>query len=178
VTAGTRGDLHDDFTGQHLRFVRTGRDTGGALLQVEVSLEPGGWVPRHVHARQDERVTVLDGAIHIQVGRAQHLLRPGDVRDVPRRKLHVVRNADAGESRFLLEVRPARRMQGAMRGLFTVSVLLRPLARLRRSRALRPRVSRSGAARPAPAQSMKSGITSRAKASTCDRPAPGQPHTR
>jgi hypothetical protein len=37
-----------------------------------------------------------------------------------------------GEARFVLEVRPARRMEMAMRALFRVPGLLRPFARLRR----------------------------------------------
>jgi hypothetical protein len=36
--------LHDALTGQHLTFVRTAKDTEGALLQLEVRLDPGGWV--------------------------------------------------------------------------------------------------------------------------------------
>ncbi len=51
--------LHDPLTGQHLTFLQTGRDTAGELLQLEVLLDSGGWVPRHAHVRQDERVEVL-----------------------------------------------------------------------------------------------------------------------
>jgi hypothetical protein len=40
-----------------------------------------------------------------------------------------VRNAGTDEARFLLEVRPARRMEGFMRALFTVMKPLQPLAR-------------------------------------------------
>jgi hypothetical protein len=60
------------------------------------------------------------------------ILDVGESVDVPRRKVHVLRNAGEGEARFLLEVRPARRMEMAMRALFRVLGLLRPLARLRR----------------------------------------------
>lgn len=127
-------DLDDVFTGQHLRFLKTADDTGGALLQVEVRLDPGGWVPKHAHARQDERVQVLAGSVTVGVSGRQRTLAVGDSADVPRRKVHVVRNAGEGEARFLLEVRPARRMETAMRGLFTVMSLLRPLARFRRAR--------------------------------------------
>lgn len=126
--------LHDAFTGQHLTFLQTGATTGGALLQLEVRLEPGGWVPRHVHARQDERVEVLAGTLTVGVGRREQTLHVGDSAGVPRRKVHVVRNAGDGEARFLLEVRPARRMQAAMRGIFALTRPLAPLARRRRAR--------------------------------------------
>jgi quercetin dioxygenase-like cupin family protein len=133
VTAGS--ELHDSLTGQHLRFLKTAHDTGGELLQVEVRLDPGGWVPRHAHARQDERVEVLAGSVTVGVSGRQKTLGVGETADVPRRKVHVVRNAGNGEARFLLEVRPARRMEQAMRGLFRVMRLMRPLAGVRRSRA-------------------------------------------
>jgi quercetin dioxygenase-like cupin family protein len=125
--------LHDAMTGQHLAFLQTSKDTGGELLQVAVRLEPGGWVPRHVHARQDERVEVLAGTLAVRVGGTERTLEVGDSVDVRRRKVHVVRNAGAGEARFLLEVRPARRMEAAMRGLFSVMKVFAPLARLRRA---------------------------------------------
>lgn len=61
---------------------------------------------------------VIDGSITVRVGRSERALSVGDSADVPRRKLHVVRNVGDGEARFLLEVRPARRMEAAMRALF------------------------------------------------------------
>lgn len=124
--------LHDVLTGQHLTFLQTGEDTGGELLQVQVRLDPGGWVPRHVHARQNEHVEVLAGSVAVRVSGKDRTLAVGESADVPRRKVHVLHNAGEGEARFLLEVRPARRMETAMRALFRVLVLLRPLARLRR----------------------------------------------
>ena len=135
----TRGrQLHDALTGQHLTFLKSGHDTDGELLQVEVRLEPGGRVPRHVHIRQDEQVTVLDGTLIAGVGRGEYALRAGDTLDVPRRAVHVVRNGGDVEARFLLDVRPARRMQGAMQAVFAVTGLLGPAVRLaRRARRIR-----------------------------------------
>lgn len=76
---------------------------------------------------------VIDGSITVRVGRSERALSVGDSADVPRRKLHVVRNVGDGEARFLLEVRPARRMEAAMRALFRALTPLTPLARFRRS---------------------------------------------
>lgn len=126
--------LHDPLTGQHLTFLQTSADTGGELLQLEVRLDPGGRVPLHVHARQDERVKVLAGILTVRVGGTERTLNVGESVAVPRRKLHVVRNAGDNEARFLLEVRPARRMEAFMRGLFSVMRIIGPLARLRTRR--------------------------------------------
>jgi quercetin dioxygenase-like cupin family protein len=104
-----------------LTFLETGRDTDGTLLRVHVRLEPGGRVPRHVHARQDERVEVLAGSVAVTFGSTTRTLHAGQSIDVPRRKIHVVRNVGDDEARFLLEVRPARRMEFAMRTLFAIT---------------------------------------------------------
>lgn len=128
------GHLHDPLTGQHVTFLKTGAQTAGELLQLEVRLDHGGWVPLHVHARQDEIVKVLAGRLTVRVGGTERTLEVGDSVAVPRRKLHVVRNAGVGEARFLLEVRPARRMEAFMRGLFAIMKPLSPLARLRTRR--------------------------------------------
>lgn len=125
--------LHDPATGQHLTFLQTRRVTGGRLLQLEVRLEPGGRVPRHVHVRQDERVSVVEGSITVRVGRLHRTLHAGESADVPRRSVHVVRNDGERDARFVLEVRPARRMQGAMRALFAASGTWSALRSLPRS---------------------------------------------
>ena len=121
--------LHDPLTGQHLRFLKTGNQTGGQLLEVEVVLDPRGRVPRHLHLRQDERVEVVEGALSIQLGGEQRRLTSGESVEVPRRTLHRVRNAHEGRTRFLLQVRPARRMEAAMCAIFEVTGVL---GRLRR----------------------------------------------
>ena len=121
--------LHDPFTGQHLQFRKTGKQTAGQLLEAEILLDPGGHVPRHLHLRQDERVEVLEGTLSIRLGGDQQRLTQGESIEVPRRTLHRLSNVDAGRSRFLLQVRPARRMEAAMRTVFAVAGVLRHLRR-------------------------------------------------
>jgi hypothetical protein len=72
-------------TGQHLQFRKTGKQTGGRLLEAEVLLDPGGHVPRHLHLRQDERVEVLEGSLSIQLGGKHRGLTKGESVEVPRR---------------------------------------------------------------------------------------------
>lgn len=121
--------IRDPWHGQTVTFVTTASDSDGELLEAEVHLAPGGIVPRHVHMRQDERVRVAEGSLVVQVGGGDRVVNPGEAADVPRRRLHVVRNPGSVEARFVLEVRPARRMESAMRALFFV---LRRLAWLLR----------------------------------------------
>lgn len=123
----TAPELHDPLTGQSIRFVEVAKDTGGERLTARVRLDPGGHVPLHVHARQDERVEVVSGSVVVEVrGKARHL-GMGESIAVPRRHRHVVRNDGDGTAEFVLEVRPARHMEQAMRGLFFVLRRARPL---------------------------------------------------
>src|SRR5687768_16513077 len=94
--------LHSPRTGQHLTFL--GATANDGVLRVDVRLDPGGFVPRHAHLSQDERVTVLAGTLEIRVGSASRTLRRGDTAEVPRRSAHIVSNAGADDARFLLEV--------------------------------------------------------------------------
>ena len=121
----TERTIRDPLHRQTVTFVTRASDSAGELLEAEVHLGPGGTVPRHFHLRQDETVRVAEGSLVVRVAGRDRVVNPGETADVPRRRLHVIRNAGVGEARFVLEVRPARRMESAMRALFFV---LRPVA--------------------------------------------------
>ena len=124
--------IHDPFTGQHLTFTQTATDTNGMSLQAVVRLEPGGFVPRHLHLRQDERIEVLAGTIRLRAGGEPRVLKPGDIATIARRRMHTIANIDTNEARFVLEVQPARQIERTIRTTFAVGRVLRPLAKLRR----------------------------------------------
>jgi quercetin dioxygenase-like cupin family protein len=129
----TRADrtIDDPFTGQRLSFREIAGETDGRSLRAEVRLEPGGFVPRHLHLRQDERIEILAGSIRYRTRGEDRIMGPGDSAAVPRRRIHRVSNAGPGEAIFVLDVRPARHIEQTMRSMFAVGRLLRPLARLR-----------------------------------------------
>src|SRR5207247_5416826 len=58
--------ITDPLTGQRLTFLETAADTAGRSLRAEVRLEPDGFVPRHVHLRQHERLEVLTGSVRLR----------------------------------------------------------------------------------------------------------------
>lgn len=120
-------DLHDAVTGQHITFLASDDD----VLRAEVCLDPGGVVPRHAHLRQDERVAVRDGAVTVTVGGHRRTIGAGQRIDVPRRRIHEVRNTGDTPAVFHLEVRPARHMRAAMRTLFGVLRVVGPVVTAR-----------------------------------------------
>ncbi len=123
--------IQDPLTGQHLTFLETAGDTDGTSLRAEVRLEPGGFVPRHLHLRQDERLEVLAGSIRFRTRGEDRVLGPGDILEVSRRRAHRITNPGAGEARFLLEVQPARHIEQTMRSTFAVGRVLHHFARRR-----------------------------------------------
>ena len=125
-------NIQDPLTGQHLMFLETAADTEGTSLRAEVRLEPGGFVPRHLHVRQDERLEVLAGAVRFRSRGEDRVLGPGDTSVITRRHIHRVANAGPGEARFVLEVQPARHIEQTMRSMVAIGRVLRPLARLRK----------------------------------------------
>jgi quercetin dioxygenase-like cupin family protein len=131
--------IHDPLTGQRLTFLETAVDTDGRSLQAEVRLEPGGFVPRHLHLRQDEHLEVLAGSLRFRTRGEDRLIGPGDTAVTTRRRLHRVANAGPGEACFVLEVQPARHIEQTMRSIFAVGRVLRPFARLRRRVRTQPR---------------------------------------
>ena len=123
--------INDPLTGQHLNFLDVAAETNGRSLRAEVRLEPGGFVPRHLHLRQDEQIEILAGAIRYRTRGEDRIMRPGDSATVPRRRIHRVTNAGPGEAIFVLESLPAHHLEQTMRFMFAIGRLLRPLARFR-----------------------------------------------
>ena len=126
--------IDDPLTGQHLTFTHTASDTSGASVRAVVRLEPAGFVPRHLHLRQDEQLEVLTGSIRLHTGSTSRLLSAGDIATVPRRRVHRVANAGTSEASFVLEVHPARRIERTIRFMFATGRALHPLARHARRR--------------------------------------------
>lgn len=118
----TPGDtLENPVTGEHFRFLQTASSSGGELLAFELSLPPGGAVPiPHVHPRQTETFTVLDGEMRFRLGWKHVTSGPGDVVEVAPGVTHGFANAGTTEVRVLVEVRPAL----AMEAMFAEAVRL------------------------------------------------------
>ncbi len=50
----------------------------GENLIVDTWLEPGGQLPPHLHPRQEEYWSVIDGEVEVLVGKNKRVLRPSD----------------------------------------------------------------------------------------------------
>ncbi len=58
-------------------------DSGGERFESEWSLGPGRDVPRHVHPRITQRLTVRSGTLHAEVGGTRSVFGAGEVVEIP-----------------------------------------------------------------------------------------------
>lgn len=100
--------IENPVTGQRVRFMLTGAETGGRLFRAEAAFPPGGSAgPRHVHPRQREDFEVLSGRAVFTVGGREQSARAGERVEVPAGTAHTFRTAGEEELRLLIELRPA-----------------------------------------------------------------------
>ena len=99
-------------TGERVVWHSVAEDTGGDLLELELSAQPGGFVAAaHVHPNQEERFEVLSGTLAMLVDGEERTLGPGDVAVVPPGRPHAWWNAGPDEVRIKGEIRPALRTE-------------------------------------------------------------------
>jgi hypothetical protein len=69
LVASTGEVIENPAARMRLRFLRTGADTNGELLEMEATSEPGSVEPlEHFHPRQDERFEIVSGAMRARIG--------------------------------------------------------------------------------------------------------------
>jgi quercetin dioxygenase-like cupin family protein len=117
------GDVVENpVTGERILFRRTAAETGGELVEIEVSVQAGGGVAApHVHPYQTERFEVLEGTLEFRQGRRRLPAGPGDVVTVTPGTPHSFRNVGEGEARFTTEVRPALGFERFIQTMFALA---------------------------------------------------------
>jgi quercetin dioxygenase-like cupin family protein len=118
--------------------VRYAFEPQGEDLIVYTWLEPGGGLPAHLHPRQEERWSVLEGSVRFQLGKEKRVVGPEDGElVVAPGVVHGLWSVEDREARLRTLVRPALRLQAfleesaaaAQEGLFTPRGLFALLAR-------------------------------------------------
>jgi quercetin dioxygenase-like cupin family protein len=102
------GQVIEGYDGFRLRLVQTAVETGGELLEMEVSYGgTGGLPPEHLHPGQVERFEVLEGTVRTIIDGVERRYRVGEEFEVPAGTPHQM--AGEGPARMRWEVRPALR---------------------------------------------------------------------
>ena len=111
----------DNGAGEEMRFLRTAGTTDGAVLEFEVTIEPGtSGPPPHVHIKQEERFTVLRGTMVVRTGREEIFVPAGGHFVVPAGMAHTWRTAGDETLVVRAEMRPALRTEQLLRDAFAM----------------------------------------------------------
>jgi mannose-6-phosphate isomerase-like protein (cupin superfamily)/uncharacterized protein YndB with AHSA1/START domain len=98
--------------GVRVELLQTTEETGGRLLELEVSGRPRGFLAQvHVHPTQAERLEVLSGSMRVKMHGREHLIGEGESIEVPAGTPHTQLPAGEGDGRVRIQVRPAGRTQ-------------------------------------------------------------------
>ena len=113
-------DIADPRSGQRVVFRRTGEDTNGELLEVDLFVTPGAFVREHVHPTQQETFTGVSGSFVLEVDGKERTIGPGDAVVIPPRTPHAFRDAPE-EAHLLVTVRPALHLDDYFRTFLGLS---------------------------------------------------------
>jgi quercetin dioxygenase-like cupin family protein len=100
-------------SGERITIRRTGADTNGELLAIDLQLPAGRRVPggQHIHPLQEERFEVVQGTMRFRMGRKKVIAGPGEVVVVPPGQKHDFANVGDDQALVRVEVRPALKME-------------------------------------------------------------------
>jgi quercetin dioxygenase-like cupin family protein len=111
--------IENPVTGERLHFRKTSRETNGEVVEIEVTVQPNGFVAAaHVHPHQSERFEILAGTVEFRVGKERVTARAGDVVTVEPGTPHKFHNVGEDEARFVTEVRPALQFERLIETMF------------------------------------------------------------
>ncbi|MEM7117730.1 MAG: cupin domain-containing protein [Chloroflexota bacterium] len=116
--------LHSPNLGETIQFVKTTRETQGALLEVEATYEPnqswGGGI-EHYHPHQDESFEVLEGMISVKTSERESTYVVGEKFDIPKGTIHNMRNLSSKPARIRWQIRPALQTENFLETVWGLS---------------------------------------------------------
>jgi quercetin dioxygenase-like cupin family protein len=98
--------------GERLIIRKTGKSTGGELLEMEAVYMPASpQPPYHYHPYQEEQFEVLAGVFRAMINDVEYTYQTGDKFTVPANIPHWMHNISPEEGRLLWQIRPALKSQ-------------------------------------------------------------------
>jgi mannose-6-phosphate isomerase-like protein (cupin superfamily) len=117
------GDIIENpVTGEKMVFLQTGAETAGQLLQIDMVVKSGGFVPvEHLHPFQAEHFVVKSGRITMHIAGQEQTLTAGEEVTVPPATPHIWWNSGDEGLHIVLEFRPAGRFDRYITSLFALA---------------------------------------------------------
>ncbi|HTJ93263.1 MAG TPA: cupin domain-containing protein [Pararobbsia sp.] len=94
------------FLGVRMRVLLTAQQTNGQFTLIEGSMPPGGDGGLHVHDREDETMTILEGELEVTIGDDVRILKAGASYFAPRGVPQRLRNRGEVPMRGVLVTTP------------------------------------------------------------------------
>jgi quercetin dioxygenase-like cupin family protein/uncharacterized protein YndB with AHSA1/START domain len=108
--------------GIEVRVVESAADTGGERCVLEITGRPRGFlVQEHVHALQNERIEQVSGTMKVVMEGQSHVLKPGDVIDIPQGTPHTQEPVGEGTGTLRITHTPAGTSEGFIEKLASLS---------------------------------------------------------
>jgi quercetin dioxygenase-like cupin family protein len=92
---------------EYIVFKATGSTTGGAFELLELTVQPGGGPPDHLHRQHDETYYLIDGTLRFRLASDLITGVSGSTIFVPRETEHAFFNGSAAPARMLVVVTPS-----------------------------------------------------------------------
>lgn len=92
--------------GEPVEVLVSSAETHGSFCILVQTCPPGGGPPPHVHAKEDEIFTPLEGEFELFDGKQWHPLIKGQYKHTLRGQVHTFRNAGPMEGKMLVIVTP------------------------------------------------------------------------
>jgi quercetin dioxygenase-like cupin family protein len=106
MAIATAREIYNPIQRDRVTFLKTAAETDGELSLLEMEAAPGGGNGLHIHTTYSERFTVIEGELGVQIGKQQHVLRPGETGLVPVGAVHRWYNSSTQPARIYVELRP------------------------------------------------------------------------
>ena len=118
----TKGNMFTNPDGGQLVFRQTTDDTGGALVEVEVTYQPHSDLPpAHYHPQQEETFSILKGEMTTVINGVERVYKAGETFVVPAETPHQMHNAGAQEAQVRWQVRPALNTEAFFEAIWTLA---------------------------------------------------------
>ena len=110
-------------TGERIVFLRTARETGGALLEMDdFWAQADHHTPEHVHPAMEERWKVIAGSVRFEIDGVTQTAAVGSMIVAPPGTPHSDCNVGSEPAHLRIQMRPALRWQEFIERLFALDL--------------------------------------------------------
>ena len=116
-------EMRNPKTGQDIKFLQTGKDTNGALLEMEATYNSNSKEPAsHYHPYQVEDFTVLKGELSVRINGELKILKEGKTLHIDANTVHSMWNHKKGKTVVNWKVRPAMDTENLLRTMTGLAI--------------------------------------------------------